>query len=100
MIRTPDRRVLSFGRRKTFGKGRIQVCKTSHSDEGNSKVNEFKGLYLFWLQNGIVGDHMTLTQGCSFGTSKKTSPLVWAKKLISPIIARKFSPERIFESLF
>ena len=56
LIRTPDRRVLSFGRRKTFEEGRIQVGKTSHSeaetfDKGNSKVNEFKGLYLFWPLN-------------------------------------------------
>ena len=85
MIRTPDRKVLSFGRRKTFGRGRIQVCKTSHSeaekfDEGNSKVNEFKGLYLFWLQNGIVGHYMTLTLGCSFGTSKKNKPSGVGKK--------------------
>ena len=78
MIRTPDRRVLSFGRRKTFEEGRIQVGKTSHSeaekfDKGNSKVNEFKGLYLFWLQNGIVGGHMTLIDSGAFiGTSKIT----------------------------
>ena len=30
LIRTPDRRVLSFGRRKTFEEGRIQVGVKLH----------------------------------------------------------------------
>ena len=70
MTRTPDRRVLSFRQRRTFEKGRIQVCKTlirGTAECTNSRV-------CIWLQNGIVGGHMTLTQGCFFGTSKIKKP--------------------------